>query len=148
MLETSILIAAQAGDEWHARPASLSSRAMLPLGKTAESTFAPVAHWTGRRLSEAASISAVLASIEAEGCRLEHISAVFRPVASTSPHKFLTSGQEEAILGEILGIYVVRPDVDEHGELGAPGEAGVREPPVDPTHRVKAPLTRALGSGR
>jgi hypothetical protein len=50
----------------------------------------------------------VLSSVEEEGWRLEHAGYVFRETGSVSRDKFLSSGQEETVTGEVLGIYVFR----------------------------------------
>ena len=46
--------------------------------------------------------------IESEGWRLEHVGYVFRPTQTVSRDRFLASGQQEAISGETLGIYIFR----------------------------------------
>jgi hypothetical protein len=48
--------------------------------------------------------SSILDSIEAEGWKLEHADYVYRMTRSFSRDKLLSSGQQEAIEGEILGI--------------------------------------------
>ena|SRR6187200_1733863 len=49
-----------------------------------------------------------LNAIEAEGWHLDHAGYVFRALGSVSRDKFFSSGQREAISGEIIGIYVFR----------------------------------------
>jgi len=46
--------------------------------------------------------------IEAEGWRLEHAGYVYRQTGSVSRDKFFSSGQQEAIHGEIVGVYIFR----------------------------------------
>jgi hypothetical protein len=50
----------------------------------------------------------VLEAIEAEGWRLEHVGYVYRVLGIVSRDKFLASGQQEAVTGEIVGIYLFR----------------------------------------
>ena len=52
--------------------------------------------------------SAVRGAIEAEGWHLNHAGDVFRALGSVSRDKLFSSGQGEAISGEIIGIYVFR----------------------------------------
>ena len=48
--------------------------------------------------------------IESEGWRMEHVGYVFRPTRTVSRDRFLASGQQEAISGEVLGIYIFRAE--------------------------------------
>jgi len=50
----------------------------------------------------------VLEAIEAEGWRLEHVGYVYRVISTVSRDKFLSSGQQEAVTGEIVGVYLFR----------------------------------------
>jgi hypothetical protein len=59
----------------------------------------------------------VLEAIEVEGWRLEHVGYVYRVISSVSRDKFLSSGQQEAVTGEIVGIYLFR--VADHAEPSA-----------------------------
>ncbi len=52
--------------------------------------------------------SNVIQSIEEEGWRLEHVGYVYRITGSQSRDKFIASGQQEAVSGEIVGIYLFR----------------------------------------
>jgi len=52
--------------------------------------------------------AAMLDSIEAEGWLLEHAGYVYRVTRSISRDKLLSSGQQEAVEGEIVGIYIFR----------------------------------------
>lgn len=47
-------------------------------------------------------------AIEDEGWRLEHVGYVYRMTGSTSRDKFMASGQEEAMHGEVVGVYLFR----------------------------------------
>jgi len=49
-----------------------------------------------------------LEAIESEGWKLENTGYVYRVLKSVSRDKFLSSGQQEAISGEIVGIYIFR----------------------------------------
>jgi len=60
--------------------------------------------------------------IEAEGWRLEHAGYVYRQTGSVSRDKFFSSGQQEAIHGEIMGVYIFRATQrGEKVEIKAPG---------------------------
>jgi hypothetical protein len=50
----------------------------------------------------------VLEAIEAEGWRLENANYVYRITGSVSRDKWLSSGQQEAVSGEIVGVYLFR----------------------------------------
>jgi hypothetical protein len=58
--------------------------------------------------SDAKDYSNEIQSIEAEGWRLEHANYIYRITGSESRDKFLASGQQEAVSGEIIGIYIFR----------------------------------------
>lgn len=49
-----------------------------------------------------------LEAIEAQGWRLDHVGYVFRETGSESRDKFLASGQQVAVSGEIVGVYLFR----------------------------------------
>jgi hypothetical protein len=49
-----------------------------------------------------------LDAIEAQGWRLEHASYVFRMIGTESRDKFMSSGQQVAVSGEVVGIYTFR----------------------------------------
>lgn len=49
-----------------------------------------------------------LAAIESIGWRLEHVGHVFVVTNESSRNKFLTSGQQTAVSGETIGIYLFR----------------------------------------
>jgi hypothetical protein len=59
-------------------------------------------------LGSGTTASETIALVEAEGWRLEFFSSVFRQTASTSRDKFVKTGQNATVLGEVLGIYVFR----------------------------------------
>jgi hypothetical protein len=50
----------------------------------------------------------VLDAVESEGWRLEHANYVYRITGSVILDKFLPSGQQEAVSGEIIGVYLFR----------------------------------------
>lgn len=50
----------------------------------------------------------LLSEIEAVGWRLEHVGYVFIVTAESSRDKFLASGQQTAVSGETVGIYLFR----------------------------------------
>lgn len=54
--------------------------------------------------------ASILEGIESEGWKLENTGYVYRVLGTVSRDKFLSSGQQEAISGEIVGIYIFRRD--------------------------------------
>ena len=50
----------------------------------------------------------VLEAIEAGGWRLEHVGYVYRVISTVSRDKLFSSGQQEAVTGELVGIYLFR----------------------------------------
>ena len=85
----------------------------LPLSKTSADVVAMVGAFTATQDSQHASI---LDSIEAEGWLLEHAGYVYRITRSVSRDKFMSSGQQEAVEGEIVGIYIFRVQTKLSGE--------------------------------
>ena len=88
----------------HAAGAQLFQIA-LPLSKTAAinaTLSAPAA------ITTTAEHGSILERIEAEGWHLEHANYVFRVTGSVSRDKLLSSGQQEAVSGEIVGVYLFR----------------------------------------
>jgi|CXWL01.1.fsa_nt_gi hypothetical protein len=77
----------------------------LPLSQTTGHAVAMVGTYASTTTARHASI---LDSIEAEGWRLEHAAYVYRVTGSVSRDKFLSSGQQEAVHGEIVGVYIFR----------------------------------------
>lgn len=77
----------------------------LPLSQTAATVVAMSHASVHTRTTEHASM---LDAIEAEGWRLEHANYVYRVTGSVSRDKFLSSGQQEAVSGEIIGVYLFR----------------------------------------
>jgi len=77
----------------------------LPLSQTTGQTVAMMTAFATTTTTEHAT---TLDSIEAEGWRLEHAGYVYRITGSVSRDKFLSSGQQEAMHGEIVGIYLFR----------------------------------------
>ena len=60
--------------------------------------------------------------IEAEGWKLEHAGYVYRQTGSVSRDKFFSSGHQEAVHGEIVGVYIFRisENEDTTGDAGRP----------------------------
>ncbi|QJR36774.1 hypothetical protein [Gemmatimonas groenlandica] len=77
----------------------------LPLSTTTAAVVPMVGALTN---STGANHGSTIDLIEREGWRLEHVGYVFRATGSESRDKFLASGQQEAISGEIIGIYLFR----------------------------------------
>lgn len=78
----------------------------VPLSQTTGRTVAMVGAFANS--TETEDCSNVIQSIEEEGWRLEHVGYVYRITGSVSRDKFLASGQQEAVSGEIVGIYIFR----------------------------------------
>lgn len=77
----------------------------LPLSRTVGHTVAMIGAYASTKDTRHGSI---LDSVEAEGWKLEHAAYVYRVTGSVSRDKFLASGQQEAVHGEIVGIYIFR----------------------------------------
>jgi hypothetical protein len=78
----------------------------VPLSKTKGQTAAMVGAFAYS--SQTLNYATVIQSIEDEGWRLEHVGYVYRVTGSESRDKFMASGQQEAVSGEIVGIYIFR----------------------------------------
>lgn len=52
--------------------------------------------------------SETLEKIESEGWQIDHVGYVFKMLGSVSRDKFMSSGQQESVTGEIVGIYIFR----------------------------------------
>ena len=78
----------------------------MPLSKTTGRTVAMIGAYAGS--TKTIDYSSTIQSIEKEGWRLEHAGYVYRVTGSVSRDKFLASGQQEAVSGEIVGIYIFR----------------------------------------
>jgi hypothetical protein len=77
----------------------------LPLSQTTGHTVAMMGAFATTTSAQHAS---TIDSVEAEGWRLEHAGYVYRVTGSVSRDKFLASGQQEAVHGEIVGVYIFR----------------------------------------
>lgn len=77
----------------------------LPVSRTAGEVF-PFLGAQSSTASVAADES--LDGIELEGWVLSHAGYAYRPLASSSRDKFMFSGQQEAMSGEVVGVYVFR----------------------------------------
>jgi len=78
----------------------------IPLSQTVGMTVAMMGAYA--RTSATKDSSGVIQAIESEGWRLEHAGYVYRVTGSVSRDKFMSSGQQEAVHGETLGIYIFR----------------------------------------
>ena len=78
----------------------------VPLSKTKGQTVAMVGAFADS--TKTVDYSSSIQAIEEEGWRLEHVGYVYRITGSESRDKFLASGQQEAVSGEIVGIYIFR----------------------------------------
>jgi hypothetical protein len=52
--------------------------------------------------------ASILEAIEAEGWKLDNAGYVYRVISTVSRDKFLSSRQQEAVTGEIVGVYLFR----------------------------------------
>jgi len=93
------------------------ARAAKAAGKTIFQIDIPLSQTVGRtvgmvgahaRSTQVVDPSRTIEAIENEGWHLEHASYVYRVTGSVSRDKFLSSGQQEAVNGETLGIYIFR----------------------------------------
>jgi len=78
----------------------------MPLSKSKAFTLPMLGAYSNK--SKAKDYSNLIQAIEEEGWHLEHVSYVFRWTGSESRDKFLASGQQESVSGEIIGIYIFR----------------------------------------
>lgn len=78
----------------------------MPLSQSKGYTMAMLGAYSYK--SKTKDYSNLIQAIEEEGWRLEHVSYVFRWTGSESRDKFLASGQQESVSGEIIGIYIFR----------------------------------------
>ena len=99
--------ATPAGQARAAKAAGLKIFQMdVPLSKTTGYTETMTRAYA--ESSETKDYSSTIQSIEEEGWRLDHVGYVYRITGSVSRDKFLASGQQEAVSGEIVGIYIFR----------------------------------------
>jgi hypothetical protein len=92
-----------------ARAAKAAGSRLLQISLPVSQTTATVVAMVGAFASSTSTPHAsVLDRIESEGWRLEHAAYVYRVTGSESRDKFLSSGQQEAVRGEIVGIYLFR----------------------------------------
>jgi hypothetical protein len=104
----------------------------MPLSHTVGRTIA----MSGTAVSTKATVHAsTLDSIEAAGWKLEHAAYVYQVTGSVSRDKFLSSGQQEAVHGEVIGIYIFRVlQESKPAEVSFPRLSESRaEPPVSNT---------------
>lgn len=78
----------------------------VPLSKTKSIVIAMTGAFTDKSATK--DYSSTIQSIEDEGWRLEHVGYIYRITGSESRDKFMASGQQEAISGEVVGIYLFR----------------------------------------
>jgi len=78
----------------------------IPLSKNEAHTVAMVGAFANSTKIE--DYASTIQAIEDEGWRLDHVGYVYRITGSESRDKFLASGQQEAVRGEIVGIYIFR----------------------------------------
>jgi len=77
----------------------------LPISQTTARVAAMIGAFTDKSNFDNTS---TLEAIESEGWKLEQAGYVYRVLGSVSRDKFLSSGQQEAVSGEIIGIYIFR----------------------------------------
>jgi len=82
---------------------------MLPLSTTRGGVVPMMTVFT---TSETTDHTSILEAIEEHGWHLEHVNYVFRMTEIVSRDKFLSSGQQEAVSGEVLAIYLFRMGKD------------------------------------
>lgn len=93
-----------------ARAAKAANRTIfqteMALSQTQGTTFMDLSSHSNS--SAAFDYGAIIESIEAEGWRLEHVGYVYRVIGSSSRDRHLSSGQNEVVSGQIVGIYLFR----------------------------------------
>ena len=96
-----------AGERAHAAKIAGSKlyQIVLPLSTTRGGVVPMMTVFT---TSETADHASILEAVEEHGWHLEHVNYVFRMTETVSRDKFLSSGQQEAVSGEVLGIYIFR----------------------------------------
>lgn len=85
----------------------------VPLSQTKGVTVAMVGAFA--HSSKTINYANVIQSIEEEGWHLDQVGYVYRITGSESRDKFLASGQQEAVSGEIVGIYIFRANSAQPG---------------------------------
>lgn len=81
----------------------------VPLSQTKGYTVPMVGSYA--ESSETVNYANIIQSIEEEGWHLDHVGYVYRITGSVSRDKFMESGQQEAVSGEIVGIYIFRANI-------------------------------------
>lgn len=77
----------------------------LPVSRTTGEVYA----FVGARVATSTlAADASLDGIEAEGWTLVHAGYAYRPLSVSTRDKFIFSGQQEAMTGELVGVYVFR----------------------------------------
>lgn len=79
-----------------------------PLSRTKGYTVAMIGAFANS--TETMDYSNTIQAIEEEGWRLDNVGYVYRITGSESRDKLLASGQQEAVSGEIVGIYIFRAE--------------------------------------
>ncbi len=93
----------------------------LPLSETTGVSVGMVGAFSTTSTTEHGSL---LSGIESAGWSLEHAAYVYRVKGSVSRDKLLSSGQEEAMHGEIVGVYIFRRrDSEQCAAALTPGSA-------------------------
>jgi hypothetical protein len=99
----------------------------------------------------------VLAQIEDEGWKLEHVGYVFEPTGTVSRDKAFSSGQTSTTSGKIVGVYLFRVDQDwtpRAAEAADQADATTDPPPLPTTPPARfdtqtgAPLPPTAAAGR
>jgi len=106
---------------------------VLPVSQTTAHVVAMVGAAT---TSTTTSHASVLDRIEAQGWRLEHASYVYRVTGSESRDKFLSSGQQEAIRGEIVGVYIFRSALGGEAVVAPSESESAAARPAEPQART------------
>lgn len=92
-----------------ARAAKAAGARLLQISLSLSQTTGHAVAMTGTNATTTSTQhTSTLEAIEAEGWRLEHAAYVYRVTGSVSRDKFLSSGQQEAVHGEVLGVYIFR----------------------------------------
>jgi hypothetical protein len=87
---------------------------VLPLSKTVANVLPMIDAFT---LTNDKNHSKLISAIEREGWKLDNASYVYRITRIESRDKFLASGQQEAVGGQIVAIYIFRATQCEHNAI-------------------------------
>jgi hypothetical protein len=82
---------------------------VMPIENVDRTVLAKISHEMNTRVKDTSdAVGAVLTAVEDEGWELFEAGFVFRETGGASRDKFLASGQQIAVIGDTLGIYLFK----------------------------------------